>query len=234
MVLYNLGSDTNPLHPQTGPVAAELRCGRGGDDVGDDGVMVVVVVVFEWGGGGGDRLVVGGSWPEKWPESGRANGRRRNFREGREASYPFLHIAYGGEPTINLLRSFLNLGRAGDWLTLSNKCSADVPIALVKPITHLVNWKGNFFYVENRIIPSDYPELLLKSNKFDKKSFGDKVPLHPPKLAYLKLAVGPEVEDTNMLVVVGGDGDVRVKSDGGGDDDDGVRLRWPTVEVVLW
>ncbi|GJW66713.1 hypothetical protein Tco_0121137 [Tanacetum coccineum] len=49
--------------------------------------------------------------------------------------------AYGGEPTINLLHSFLNLGRAGDWLTLSNRGSADVPIALVKPITHLANWK---------------------------------------------------------------------------------------------
>ncbi|GJU58171.1 hypothetical protein Tco_1235937 [Tanacetum coccineum] len=36
------------------------------------------------------------------------------------------------------------------------------------------------------------------------------------------------------LVVVGGDGDVGVESDGGGDDDDGARLRWPMVEVVLW
>ncbi|GJU99494.1 hypothetical protein Tco_1328765, partial [Tanacetum coccineum] len=57
--------------------------------------------------------------------------------------------------------------------------SADVAIALVKPVTHLANWKGNFLYVEDKIIPSDYPELLLESNKFDKKSFGDKVPLHP-------------------------------------------------------
>ncbi|GJY57482.1 hypothetical protein Tco_0456597 [Tanacetum coccineum] len=79
--------------------------------------------------------------------------------------------AYGGEPTVNLLRSFLNLGRAGDWLTLSNRGSADVPIALVKLITHLVNWKDSFLYVESRIIPSDYPELLLESNKFDKKIF---------------------------------------------------------------
>ncbi|GJX55369.1 hypothetical protein Tco_0285266, partial [Tanacetum coccineum] len=86
---------------------------------------------------------------------------------------------YGGKPTFNLLCSFLNLGRAGDWLTLSNRGSADVPIALVKPITHLANRKGSFFYVENRIIPSYYPELLLESNKFDKKSFRDKVPLHP-------------------------------------------------------
>ncbi|GKC78485.1 hypothetical protein Tco_1129259 [Tanacetum coccineum] len=87
--------------------------------------------------------------------------------------------AYGGEPTVILLRSFLNLGRVGDWITLSNRGSADVPIALVKPITHLANWNGSFFYVKNRIIPSDYPELLLESNKFDKKYFGDKVPLHP-------------------------------------------------------
>ncbi|GJX11682.1 hypothetical protein Tco_0201541 [Tanacetum coccineum] len=52
---------------------------------------------------------------------------------------------------------------------------ADVPIALVKPIIHLANWKGSFFYVKNRIIPLDYPELLLESNKFDKKYFGDKI-----------------------------------------------------------
>nr|GEU40922.1 hypothetical protein [Tanacetum cinerariifolium] len=49
--------------------------------------------------------------------------------------------AYGGEPTVNLLHSFLNLGRASDWLTLLNRGSADVPIALVKPITHLADWK---------------------------------------------------------------------------------------------
>nr|GEW34245.1 myosin heavy chain-related protein [Tanacetum cinerariifolium] len=60
-----------------------------------------------------------------------------------------------------------------------SKGSVDVPIALVKPITHLVDWKDYFFYVKNKNIPSDYPELLLESNKFDKKSFGDKVPLHP-------------------------------------------------------
>ncbi|GJX14299.1 hypothetical protein Tco_0206057 [Tanacetum coccineum] len=54
--------------------------------------------------------------------------------------------AYGGEPTIDLLRSFLNLGPAGDWFTLSNTGSAD---------------------------------LLLSENKLDKKSFKDKVPLHP-------------------------------------------------------
>ncbi|GKE02336.1 hypothetical protein Tco_1390319 [Tanacetum coccineum] len=86
--------------------------------------------------------------------------------------------AYGGEPTVDLLRSFLNLGPAGDWLTISNRGSVDVPKALLKPITLLENWKGSFFFIENKIIPSEYPELLLGENK-DKKSFKDKVPLHP-------------------------------------------------------
>ncbi|GJW40525.1 hypothetical protein Tco_0066370 [Tanacetum coccineum] len=73
--------------------------------------------------------------------------------------------AYGGEPTVDLLRSFLNLGPAGDWLTLSNRGSADVPKALLKPITHLGNWKDSFFFIENKIIPSDNPKLLLGENK---------------------------------------------------------------------
>ncbi|GJZ83589.1 hypothetical protein Tco_0648762 [Tanacetum coccineum] len=50
--------------------------------------------------------------------------------------------AYGGEPSVDLLRSFLNLGRAGDWLTLSSRGGTDVPKALTKPVTHLENWKG--------------------------------------------------------------------------------------------
>nr|GEU91747.1 hypothetical protein [Tanacetum cinerariifolium] len=49
--------------------------------------------------------------------------------------------AYGGEPSVDLLRSFLNLGRAGDWLTLSNRGGADIHKALIKPVTHLENWK---------------------------------------------------------------------------------------------
>ncbi|GKE85903.1 hypothetical protein Tco_1559645, partial [Tanacetum coccineum] len=87
--------------------------------------------------------------------------------------------AYGGEPTVDLLRSFLNLGPAGDWSTLSNRGSTDVPKALLKPITHLGNWKDNFFFIENKLIPSNYPELLFSANKLDRKSFKDKVPLHP-------------------------------------------------------
>ncbi|GKF20980.1 hypothetical protein Tco_0069618, partial [Tanacetum coccineum] len=79
-------------------------------------------------------------------------------------TFAVMYKAYGGEPSVDLLRSFLNLGRAGDWLTLSNRGGADVPKALIKPITHLENWKGSFFYIENKIIPSKYPELLLEDN----------------------------------------------------------------------
>ncbi|GJV82877.1 retrovirus-related pol polyprotein from transposon TNT 1-94, partial [Tanacetum coccineum] len=50
--------------------------------------------------------------------------------------------AYDGEPFVDLLQSFLNLGRSSDWLTLSNRGGADVPKALIKLVTHLENWKG--------------------------------------------------------------------------------------------
>nr|GEV21965.1 hypothetical protein [Tanacetum cinerariifolium] len=56
---------------------------------------------------------------------------------------------------------------------------ADVPKALIKPITHLENLKGSFFYIKNKVIMSSFPELLFEDNKFNKKSFTDKIPLLP-------------------------------------------------------
>ncbi|GKC14229.1 hypothetical protein Tco_1011011, partial [Tanacetum coccineum] len=100
--------------------------------------------------------------------------------------------AYGGEPSVDLLQSFLNLGRAGDWLTLSNRSGADVPKAVIKPVTHLENWKGSFFYIENKIIPSKYLELLLEDNKLDIKSFKDKNPVQPQtEPLYTKISTYP-------------------------------------------
>ncbi|GKE30553.1 hypothetical protein Tco_1445937 [Tanacetum coccineum] len=86
--------------------------------------------------------------------------------------------AYGGEPSVDLLRAFLNLGPAGNWLTLSNRGGSSVPKALTKPIIHIEGCKGNFFFIENKIVPSEYPELLLEENKLDKKSFKDVIPTH--------------------------------------------------------
>ncbi|GJR33433.1 retrotransposon protein, putative, unclassified [Tanacetum coccineum] len=69
---------------------------------------------------------------------------------------------YSVEPTIELLRAFLNLGPAGNWLTLSNRGDADVPKAILKPFTYIQGWKGNFFYIEDKIVPFKYPKLLLE------------------------------------------------------------------------
>ncbi|GKB10453.1 hypothetical protein Tco_0844376 [Tanacetum coccineum] len=41
---------------------------------------------------------------------------------------------YGGEQSLDLLWAFLNLGHAGDWLTLSNRGGACIPKALTKPM----------------------------------------------------------------------------------------------------
>ncbi|GJT36831.1 hypothetical protein Tco_0936696 [Tanacetum coccineum] len=86
--------------------------------------------------------------------------------------------AYGGEPSLDLLWVFLNLGPTGNWLTLSNRGGAGIPKALTKPVTHIKGWKGSFFFIENKIVPSKYPKLLLEENKLGKKSFKDVVPLH--------------------------------------------------------
>ncbi|GJT29467.1 hypothetical protein Tco_0909742 [Tanacetum coccineum] len=84
--------------------------------------------------------------------------------------------AYGGEPNVDLLRAFLNLGYVGNWLTLSNRSDLSVPKVVTKPITHIEGWKGSFFYIENKIVPFEYPELILEENKLKKKSFKDVIP----------------------------------------------------------
>ncbi|GJZ91718.1 hypothetical protein Tco_0663783 [Tanacetum coccineum] len=49
--------------------------------------------------------------------------------------------AYGSEPSVELLRAFLNLGPAGNWLTLSNRGDANVPKTITKPFTHIEGWE---------------------------------------------------------------------------------------------
>ncbi|GJT69827.1 hypothetical protein Tco_1029113 [Tanacetum coccineum] len=59
--------------------------------------------------------------------------------------------AYGGEPSVDLLRSFLNLGRAGDWLTLSSRGGTDVPKALTK-LGGLDENRSSMKYVNNEAL----------------------------------------------------------------------------------
>ncbi|GJR32667.1 hypothetical protein Tco_1108899 [Tanacetum coccineum] len=64
------------------------------------------------------------------------------------------------KPSVDLLRSFLNLGRAGDWFALSNRGGADVPKALTK----LFNFLPEGGLDENRVGPSASPYLETGEN----------------------------------------------------------------------
>ncbi|GJR65234.1 retrovirus-related pol polyprotein from transposon TNT 1-94 [Tanacetum coccineum] len=101
--------------------------------------------------------------------------------------------AYGGEPCIELLRAFLNLGHARNWMTLSNIGETNIPRAITKPFTYIEGWKGSFFYIENKIVPFEYPELLLEDNKLDKKSLKDVIPRHILKMRKENMA---DLDDT--------------------------------------
>ncbi|GJQ91864.1 hypothetical protein Tco_0003003 [Tanacetum coccineum] len=48
--------------------------------------------------------------------------------------------------------------------------------ALDGVITRIEGWKGRFFFVQDSIVPSTCLELLSKDNRWDKKSFEDKLP----------------------------------------------------------
>ncbi|GKC04173.1 hypothetical protein Tco_0995783 [Tanacetum coccineum] len=84
--------------------------------------------------------------------------------------------AYGCEPTIELFRGFFNSFPGGKWLTFSKRPKKHIPNLFPKVITRIEGWKGRFFFVQDSIVPSTYPELLSRDNKWDKKSFGDKLP----------------------------------------------------------
>ncbi|GJV24051.1 hypothetical protein Tco_1376746 [Tanacetum coccineum] len=109
-----------------------------------------------------------------------------------EAPYPFVVMckAYGGEPSLDLLRAFLNLGPTG--------------------------WKGSFFFIKNKIVPSKYPDLLLEENKLGKKSFKDVVPLHVQEdPLYNQTATYPCNMDFRSFMVGGIDGEFHFDPEGG-------------------
>ncbi|GKB52142.1 hypothetical protein Tco_0902895 [Tanacetum coccineum] len=95
------------------------------------------------------------------------------FKLAKLMTFAVMCKAYGGEPSIDLLWAFLNLGPAGNWLTFSNMIDLSVPKAVIKPITYIKCWKGSFFFIENKIVHSEYPKLLLEDNKLNEKSFKD-------------------------------------------------------------
>ncbi|GKB42844.1 hypothetical protein Tco_0887786 [Tanacetum coccineum] len=106
--------------------------------------------------------------------------------------------AYGRELAVDMFKGFLDLCPARDKLAFGKRPKADVLEVLLKPFSHLRYWKGRFFYIQNIVVPSDYPTLLLKDNRLDKKSFKDKIPYHVRELSmYQRLIRHPAcVENT--------------------------------------
>ncbi|GJV93248.1 hypothetical protein Tco_1541061 [Tanacetum coccineum] len=51
-----------------------------------------------------------------------------------------------------------------------------IPNLLPKVITRIEGWHERFFFVQDSIISSKYPQLLLDENKLNLKSFKDKLP----------------------------------------------------------
>ncbi|GJS75107.1 retrovirus-related pol polyprotein from transposon TNT 1-94 [Tanacetum coccineum] len=123
---------------------------------------------------------------------------------------------YGGEPSIDLLRSLLNLGHAGDWLTLSSRGGADVPKALTKPFNFLpeggleenqsstksVNNEALVIKAEpiSDVHPSDIAENIVDSrNTFSKE---DRLSLiGPDALSYLEVGKRLMVAGKRKVVV---------------------------------
>lgn len=83
---------------------------------------------------------------------------------------------YGYEPTLTVLRGFTNLYPGGNWLTLAKRGDPDFPTILLKPFTNITDWKGSFFYIQDTIIPPEYPALVNEAYRFDKKRFNDELP----------------------------------------------------------
>nr|GEX14049.1 hypothetical protein [Tanacetum cinerariifolium] len=94
--------------------------------------------------------------------------------------------AYGCKPSVELFKGFFNLFPDGKWLTFSKRSEKHIPYLFPKVITHMEGWKGRFFFVQNSIVPVNYPELLSKDNRWEAKSFRDKLPDKIYKSSYFQ------------------------------------------------
>ncbi|GKD16756.1 hypothetical protein Tco_1205914 [Tanacetum coccineum] len=84
--------------------------------------------------------------------------------------------AYECEPSVELFRGFFNLCKAGSWLTFQKRSEKHILSLLAKFITRIEGWHQRFFFIQDIIVPSKSPQLLLKENMLDVKSFKDKLP----------------------------------------------------------
>ncbi|GJY47502.1 hypothetical protein Tco_0436565 [Tanacetum coccineum] len=82
---------------------------------------------------------------------------------------------------------FFNLCRAGSWLTFQKRSEKHIPNLFPKVITHIEGWHERFFFVQDSIISSKYPQLLLDENMLNLKSFKDKLPPNIDENPYFQL-----------------------------------------------
>ncbi|GJZ31938.1 hypothetical protein Tco_0576985 [Tanacetum coccineum] len=61
---------------------------------------------------------------------------------------------------------FFNSFPGGKWLTFSKRPEKYITNLLPKVVTHIEGWKGRFFFVQDSVVPSTYPELLSKDNRY--------------------------------------------------------------------
>ncbi|GJZ69100.1 hypothetical protein Tco_0632650 [Tanacetum coccineum] len=84
--------------------------------------------------------------------------------------------AYGCEPSLDLFRGLFNSFHGGKWLTFAKRVEKHIPNHLPKDITRIKGWKGRFFFVQDSVVLANFHELLSKDNRWDTKSFRDKLP----------------------------------------------------------
>ncbi|GJW73941.1 hypothetical protein Tco_0133311, partial [Tanacetum coccineum] len=84
--------------------------------------------------------------------------------------------AYDCEPFVELFRGFFNFCKVGSWLTFQKISEKHISSLLAKVITRIEGWHQHFFFIQDTIVPSKFPQLLLKENMLDVKSFKDKLP----------------------------------------------------------
>ncbi|GJZ39898.1 hypothetical protein Tco_0586461 [Tanacetum coccineum] len=84
--------------------------------------------------------------------------------------------AYDCEPSVELFHGFFNLCKDGSWLTFQKRSEKHILSLLAKVITRIEGWHQRFFFIQDTIVPSKFPQLLLKGNMLYVKSFNNKLP----------------------------------------------------------
>ncbi|GJV13150.1 hypothetical protein Tco_1354691 [Tanacetum coccineum] len=119
----------------------------------------------------------------------------------------FFCEAYDYEPSIELFRGFFNLCKAGSWLTFQKRSKKHISSLFAKVITRIEGWHQRFLFIQDTIVPSKFPQLLLKDNMLDVKSFKDKLPSsieHSPQFQILgRYPVSARAFDDPILFLAG-------------------------------